>query len=583
METASHAGRRTSLTGTVRRASLGACAGFASSCALSAGVRAASPWLALLGALIGAAAALAEPYGARRPTLDEVLTWAVLGIPLWTLVDVIALPVLASGMPAWTPAGMRGAFPALVGWVLYGASLALFIRVLESAVERVMGPFAGVTPADGEPAARRTRIVILGGGFAGVTTAQELERRFGADPTVEFSLVSATNALLFTPMLAEVAGSSLEPTHISSPLRTSLRRTQIVRGTVRGIDLNERSVELDEADSGAAEPARKLAYDHLVLALGSSSNYFGRHDVEREAFEFKSLLDAIRIRNHVIEMLERADREPAREKRNALLTFVVAGGGFAGVELAGALNDFARGIAVDYPRLQRDEIRVVLVHPRERILPELSASLAAYALERMSARGVGFRLNTRVAGARPGVVVLQPNEELATRTLVWTAGTAPNALLATLPVARDRRGAVLVDETLAVPGEAGLWAAGDCAAVPDARTGRPCPPTAQFALREAQTLARNIRAAVKGRPRRAFRFDSLGALCVIGHQSACAELAIPFLAGKNVRFSGLLAWAVWRTIYLAKLPGFERKVRVLSDWTLELFFPRDTVQTLELA
>jgi NADH dehydrogenase len=266
-----------------------------------------------------------------------------------------------------------------------------------------------------------------------------------------------------------------------------------------------------------------------------------------------------------------------------LLTFVVAGGGFAGVELAGALNDFARGIAVDYPRLERDEIRVMLVHSRERILPELSSSLAAYALERMSARGVQFRLNARVAGARPGVVVLHPGEEVEARTLVWTAGTVPSALLQTLSLSRDKRGAVVVDETLAVPGPAGVWALGDCAAVKDARTGLPCPPTAQFALREAQTLAKNLHAVVRGGTPRAFHFDSLGALCVIGHQTACAELRIPFSRGRTARFSGLLAWAVWRAIYLAKLPGIERKVRVLFDWTVEVFFPRDTVQTLELS
>jgi NADH:ubiquinone reductase (H+-translocating) len=400
-------------------------------------------------------------------------------------------------------------------------------------------------------------------------------------------LVSDTNALLFTPMLAEVAGSSLEPTHISSPLRTSLRRTQVVRGRVTAIDLDTRQVCLavDEPAPGSATATavpRAAAYDHLVLALGAVSNYLGLQNVQHLAFDFKTLLDAIRIRNHVIEMFERADAEPDPARRQELLTFVVAGGGFAGVELAGALNDFARGVLADYQHLRAEDLRLILVHARERILPELSDSLAAYALERMAARGVTFKLNARVADAKPGVVVLTPAEDIRTQTLVWMAGTTPNPLLKTLSVEHDRRGAVVVDRTLAVPSHAGVWAVGDCAAITDAKTGKPCPPTAQLALREAQLLAQNIYASLRGRSLIPFHFDARGALCVVGHHTACAELSVPFARHKMVRFSGLLAWLMWRGIYLSKLPGVERKVRVLADWVIELFFPRDIVQTIDL-
>jgi NADH dehydrogenase len=304
-------------------------------------------------------------------------------------------------------------------------------------------------------------------------------------------------------------------------------------------------------------------------------------NIEKLSFNFKSLLDAIRIRNHVIEMFERADREPDSALRRTLLTFVIAGGGFAGVELAGALNDFAHGILADYPNLAPGDLSVVLVHSRDRILPELSESLARYAQERMEARGVTFRLNTRLTDANPGVVVLSDGE-ICAHTLVWTAGTGPNPLLKSLPVEKDKRGALVVENTLGLPGNPGVWALGDCAAVADAKSGKPCPPTAQFALREAEVLAKNIRAELQGRPKRNFHFDSLGALCVVGHQTACAELAIPFMRNKSVRFSGLFAWVMWRGIYLAKLPGLERKIRVLVDWTIELFFPRDIVQTIDL-
>jgi NADH dehydrogenase len=197
-------------------------------------------------------------------------------------------------------------------------------------------------------------------------------------------------------------------------------------------------------------------------------------------------------------------------------------------------------------------------------------------------RGVTFKLNARLADARPGVVVLTPAEEIRAQTLVWTAGTTPNPLLKTLPVEHDRRGAVVVDSTLAVPSHPGVWAVGDCAAITDAKTGKPCPPTAQFALREARTLAQNIHASLHGKPLKPFHFDALGALCVVGHHTACAELAVPFARQKMVRFSGLLAWLMWRGIYLSKLPGLERKVRVLADWVIELFFPRDIVQTIDL-
>jgi NADH dehydrogenase len=214
------------------------------------------------------------------------------------------------------------------------------------------------------------------------------------------------------------------------------------------------------------------------------------------------------------------------------------------------------------------------VHSRDRILPELSEELAAYALERMAARGVIFKLNVRVADAHPGAVLLSNHEEILTQTLVWTAGTTPNPLVHTLAVERDKRGAVLVDKTLAVPGCPGLWAVGDCAAITDAKTGQPCPPTAQFALREAHTLAHNIHARVRGLSLVPFHFDALGALCVVGHHTACAEI-------KGLRFSGLFAWFLWRGIYVAKLPSLERKVRVIVDWIVELFFPRDIVQTLD--
>ena len=561
----------------------GLLAGFVSSFVLAMTLES-IPVAVLLGSVIGIAYVVAF-RNAQRLYIDSIMTAAALGIPLWAFVSVVVFPFISGQPPRWTAEGMKTMLPQLIAWVWYGALLGLAAEGLSRITASWLGPDSVLRKS---PIATTEQIVILGGGFAGMATAERLERVFGANHKVTFTLVSDTNALLFTPMLAEVAGSSLEPTHISSPLRTGLRRTQVVRGHVVGIDLEKRSVSLAmsgrlRGTSTLPSVTEELLFDHLVLALGSVTNYpSAMQKVKEFALDFKTLPDAMRIRNRVIDMFERADRESDPGRRQELLTFVIAGGGFAGVELAGALNDFARGILADYLNLRAGVVSVILVHARDRILPELSERLGRYALERMTARGVTFKLNERLADACAGAVILESGEEIRTQTLVWTAGTVPNPLLGLLPINCDKRGAVIVDNTLAVPGHQGLWALGDCAACSDGKTGRLSPPTAQFALREARALADNIHASFHGKKLKPFCFRSRGALCVIGHHTACAELTVPFVKEKSVQFSGLFAWLMWRGVYLSKLPGLDRKVRVLTDWVIELFFPRDIVQTIEL-
>lgn len=553
----------------VRRAILGALAGSVAATPLLFLSTARGDELAL--ALVAGSIYSACFPPTRGAYADNIMASASLGIPLWGISSILLLPLLAGNRMAMAAVDMQAQFAPLVGWILCGALLGAVLQTFSEIAENLYGAEAQPSSL---PTTILTRIVILGGGFGGMKAAECLEQELAG--SVSISLVSDTNALLFTPMLAEVAGSSLEPSHISVPLRSSLRLTHFVRGRVTGVDLEKREIVLD--GDGAR---RELHYDHVIFALGAVSNYLGLENVEKVAFDFKTLLDAIRIRNHVIEMFETADRETDPMVRRKLLTFVIAGGGFAGVELAGALNDFAHGIFPDYHNLNIEELCVILVHSRDRILPELSDTLAAYAQRKMKERGVVFRLGTRLIDAQPGLVTLSDGQ-IPAETLVWTAGTAPNPLIKSLGLVTTPRGAIVVDSTLAVTNHAGAWALGDCAAVIDSETKKPCPPTAQFALREAVTIARNISATLKGSHVRDFHFRSLGALCVVGHQTACAELTVPFVRARSLRFSGLLAWLIWRGIYVSKLPGLERKIRVLIAWTLELFFPRDIIQTIEL-
>ena len=420
----------------------------------------------------------------------------------------------------------------------------------------------------GHMSKRPTRVLVLGGGFGGVYTALHLERACRNRRDVEITLVSRENFFLFTPMLHEVAASDLDITHIVSPLRTLLKRTTIFIGDVESIDLDGRRVRVVH---GFESHEHRLDYDHLVIALGSMTNFYGLPGLEQRALTMKTLGDAIHLRNRVIATLEEADTECAAG-RDGLLTFVVAGGGFAGVETIAGLNDFVREALRFYPRISPDRVRMVLVHAGKVILPELGTSLGGYAQRRLSNRGIEVVTDAKVAAVTDEGVVLGDNRRIPSRVVVWTAGTSPHPRLHDLPCRLDR-GRILVDETLAVPGYDGVWALGDCAAIPDPRSGGTHPPTAQHALREARTVADNIVAKIDDRPTRAFSFRTVGQLAAIGRRTGVARMF-------GVNFSGFLAWWLWRTIYLSKLPRFEKKCRVAIDWTLDLIFAKDFVQFL---
>lgn len=413
----------------------------------------------------------------------------------------------------------------------------------------------------------KTQVLILGGGFGGLYAAMHLDKTLARDPNVEVTLINRDNFFLFTPMLHEVAASDLDLTHIVNPVHKLLRAVKFFAGDVEAIDLQGKQVVVSH---GFDHHHHELPYDHLVMALGSITNFFNLPGLQERALTMKSLGDAITLRNRLIALLEEANSECCAAIREPLLTFVVAGGGFAGVETIAAVNDFVRGALKFYPNCQEQHVRMILVHPGPVILPELGEKLGTYAQQKLAERQVDIRVNTRVTGMSERGVELNDGTVIAANTLVWTAGTSPNPLLDALPCQKER-GRLLVNEYLEVPEWPGVWALGDCAVIPDRKTGKAYPPTAQHALREGKTLARNLTAAVQGGATKPFVFDTIGQLASIGRRTGVANIM-------GINFSGFIAWWLWRTIYLGKLPRFEKKLRVALDWTLDLLFSKDIVQ-----
>jgi len=417
---------------------------------------------------------------------------------------------------------------------------------------------------------RIKRILILGGGFGGLYTAMKLEKALSGDSSVSVTLVNRENFFLFTPMLHEIAASDLDFTHIVNPIRQLLKRVEFFHGDVQAIDLQSRHVRVFH---GPESHLHELGYDYLVIALGSITNYYGIAGLEGKAVAMKALGDAIHLRNQLIDLLEEADFECAIGSRNELLTVVVAGGGFSGVETVAAVNDFLRGSLRSYPHLAGSLIRVVLVHPGEVVLPELGPELGLYAQKKLAQRGVEIRVKTKVERISERGVELDDGTTIQAKTVVWTAGTSPNPVLKALPCAKEH-GRLVVNPFLELSGFEEVWALGDCANIFDP-TGKPYPPTAQHAMRQGKTVARNIVATIHGTKKKRFEYSTIGQLAAIGRRTGVANIL-------GVNFSGFPAWVLWRSIYLGKLPRLEKKVRVAFDWTLDLLFAKDLVHFMIL-
>ncbi len=404
--------------------------------------------------------------------------------------------------------------------------------------------------------------MIAGGGFAGAYAAHELERLMPTQST-QLTLVNDVNFLLYTPFLPEAAAGTLEPRHVVTPLREILHRTYLRLGAVTGHDPAARTVRVRTHDGETDE----LRYDQLVLALGSVSRVLPVPGLSEHAIGFKSLADAIWLRNHVIETLEAANASEDPERRDDMLTYVFVGGGYAGLEALAELQDFAADAIGRYPRARLHTMRWILVEARDRVLPEIDAGLADYAARELRGRGIDIRVGTTVEEVTERSVRLSTGEAFPTRTVVWTAGVVPHPSLRQLAVPLDEAGRVPVDDHLRVRGMESVWAIGDCAAVPDP-DGGVCPPTAQHAIRQGRTAGRNVAAALGvGSPRR-FAFRSLGSFVNLGRHKAVARV------GRR-NFSGFPAWWAARTYHLSQIPGPVRKLRATLDWTVSLPFRRD--------
>jgi len=416
---------------------------------------------------------------------------------------------------------------------------------------------------------KKTKILVVGGGFGGLETVNTLEKQFSNDDNIEITLVNRNNYLIFTSMLAEVVASSIEPQHCVVPLRECLNKASFKELEVKNIDLDNKKVECFHYHSNESYI---LDYDFLVLALGSKSGFHGVPGAEEYTFPLKNLADAMVLRSHVIDMFESADLEFEESTKRKLLTFVVVGGGYTGIEVAAELNDFIDSSRRYYHNISSEKVKVVVVDPGDRIMHEMSESLAEYGLQLLKKRGMEFRLNTRVSKVTTHGLEFEGGDLIETCTPIWAAGTSPQSVIANLPCA-DKRGRIEVNEYFEVDGYPGVWAIGDCAQIKDPESDKPYPPTAQLAIREGRRLGENITSQINGNGtgKKPFIFKTIGMLAPLGHHSAVAEI-------KGIKFSGFFAWFMWRMIYLGKLPGFDRKIRVSLDWFLDIFLSRDIVQ-----
>lgn len=441
---------------------------------------------------------------------------------------------------------------------------------------------------NGRTLQRPIRILILGGGFAGIEVLKRLQVDFKDHPAVELTLVSEDNFLLFTPMLPEVSTGMIETRHIATAIRNFCKKsTTFYEGNVESIDLDNKKVIISHAIGNGLKPRGHshlaLYYDYLVIALGSETKFFGMKDIESNALTIKDLNDAIILRNHIISMLEQAEFEYGNpELRKKLMTFVVVGGGFSGVEVVGELNDFIReSIRKYYHNIDEKDVRIILVDAEERILPEVGDKLADFALQKLKESSIEVILNSQATGVtedREGIELNGGKTIISTYTLIWTAGVEPAEVVTKLQCPHDKGGRIAVNYYLQVSDQTNVYALGDCASLVDRRTLKPYPPTAQVAVQQGKIVAKNITAEIKsgGQGMVTFDYKTKGIMAKIGKRTGVAEML-------GFELSGFAAWWLWRMFYLIRLPTPKKKLRVIVDWSIALFFERDVTMIKRFA
>jgi NADH dehydrogenase len=412
-------------------------------------------------------------------------------------------------------------------------------------------------------------LLIVGAGIGGYAGARTLQSLAGAEKARIFR-VSDTNYLLFTPMLAEVVGGVVEPWHVASPVRKSLKRVDFVHGRVTGVDAERRMLafrpNLDRDES-------TIHYDHLIVAAGSVPSSHGVPGVEEHSLPFRTLPDASTLHNHVVALLEEADATEDHSARNGLLTFAAIGGGYSGVECILQLCDLCHALVEDYEQLEASDLRFVLVHSHERLMPQVTENLAHYTRKKLDEKGIECIFGVHANRIDTDRILLEDGREIRTHTPVWTAGLRPAPLIAEMPGDRSRAGALRTDAHLRVQGADRIWAVGDCAQIPNVLDdGEPFPLTAQHAERQGRHVAENVWKQLRGEPTEPLRYRSPGMLVPLGRHDAVAEIY-------GWTFAGIGAWFIWRTVYWWLLPGLAKKFRVAMDWTAELLFGRDVVLT----
>lgn len=451
--------------------------------------------------------------------------------------------------------------------LLLGAGLAAGVAVavkVFGASPKPRRPRVGPEGLDGR------MVVILGAGFGGIHVAEELAKRLPPEDDCEIVLVDQNNFLTFTPLLTEAAGGQLDARDVVASVRRLSPRVRFEQGRVDAVDLKAKTVTLTLGgrEAGVPEALRTLKAEHLVIALGSVTNFHDLPGVREHSLTIKTLADADAIRSRALALLERADAEPDEATRRALLTLVVGGGGFSGVETMAAVNDLLRDGVRRYPALKAEDVRAVLVQPGDRLLPELGGRLAAYAQRELEKRGVEVRLKTEISGAGDGFVEIKNGPRIPTHLLIWAGGVKPSPVISKLDCKRGHHGGIVVDGCCAVPDHPGVWALGDCAEVPEPDGKKTYAPTAQNAMREGTQAARNVVAALAGGQPEPFVYTPLGELAIVGKRAGVARVF-------GMQFSGLVAWAMWRVVYLLKMPGLSQRVRIALDWTLDMIFGRD--------